>query len=85
MSNEAVETERISHRSRSGPEVIRAQLPQLDDRPGVYRMLDARSDVLYVGKARSLRKRVASYVKLGGHTTRIARMILETASMEFIT
>ncbi|MEM1384829.1 MAG: excinuclease ABC subunit UvrC [Pseudomonadota bacterium] len=85
MSNEAVETERISHRSRSGPEVIRAQLPHLDDRPGVYRMLDARSDVLYVGKARSLRKRVASYVKLGGHTNRIARMILETASMEFIT
>lgn len=69
----------------TGPDVIKAYLPSLDDHPGVYRMLAVDSAVLYVGKARSLRKRVASYTKYGGHTNRIARMIQATASMEFIT
>ena len=69
----------------TGPEVIRAYLPSLPDRPGVYRMLDARSAVLYVGKARSLRKRVANYAHGTGHTTRIARMIAATAAMMFVT
>ncbi|MEM6622451.1 MAG: excinuclease ABC subunit UvrC [Pseudomonadota bacterium] len=69
----------------TGPEVIRQHAAQLTDQPGVYRMLGADSEVLYVGKARSLKKRVASYTKFGGHTNRIARMISETASMEFIT
>ena len=68
-----------------GPCVIRRYLATLPDRPGVYRMLSARSEVLYVGKARSLKKRVSSYAKLNGHTNRIARMIAETVSMEFIT
>ena len=69
----------------TGTEVIRSALASLEDRPGVYRMIAADGAVLYVGKARSLKKRVASYVRLGGHTNRIARMILATASMEFIT
>jgi excinuclease ABC subunit C len=72
-------------RRPTGPEAIRAALATLEDRPGVYRMLDAEGTVLYVGKARSLKKRVASYTKPGGHTNRIARMILETAAMEFVT
>jgi excinuclease ABC subunit C len=71
--------------ARSGAEVIRAYLPGLPDRPGVYRMLDAHSAVLYVGKARSLRKRVANYAHGTGHTNRIARMIAATASMMFVT
>lgn len=69
----------------TGPDVIRGYVTKLDNRPGVYRMLAADSTVLYVGKARSLKKRVASYTKYGGHTNRIARMIQATASMEFIT
>lgn len=69
----------------TGPEVIRAYLPRLPYKPGVYRMLGAKGDVLYVGKARSLKKRVASYAKLTGHTVRIGRMIQATATMEFIT
>ncbi len=77
---EATETEK-----ETGPDVIKRYIATLDDRPGVYRMLATDSAVLYVGKARSLRKRVASYTKYGGHTNRIARMIQATASMEFIT
>ncbi|MEM7056276.1 MAG: excinuclease ABC subunit UvrC [Pseudomonadota bacterium] len=69
----------------TGPEVIKAQVSKLDDSPGVYRMMGSDSEVLYVGKARSLKKRVSSYTKMGGHTNRIARMIAATASMEFIT
>lgn len=53
--------------------------------PGVYRMLDAEGQMLYVGKARHLKKRVLSYARGTGHNNRIARMIADTASMEFIT
>ena len=53
--------------------------------PGVYRMLDAAGDVLYVGKAKSIKKRLASYARPTGHDTRIARMIAATASIEFVT
>jgi excinuclease ABC subunit C len=53
--------------------------------PGVYRMLDAAGQVLYVGKARHLKKRVLSYARGTGHNNRIARMIADTANMEFIT
>jgi excinuclease ABC subunit C len=69
----------------TGPEVIRRYLKALTDGPGVYRMLDAKGAVLYVGKARSLRKRVASYAKLTGQSGRIMRMIQATASMMFLT
>ena len=69
----------------TGHMVIRDYLPRLPDRPGVYRMLDTRGGVLYVGKARSLRKRVASYAKPTGHSSRIGRMIAATASMMFLT
>jgi len=69
----------------TGPEVISAYLKTLPKSPGVYRMLSAEGEVLYVGKARSLKARVSSYARLGGHTNRIARMILITATMEFVT
>jgi excinuclease ABC subunit C len=68
-----------------GFECIRNYLKTLDNSPGVYRMLDEQARVLYVGKARNLKKRVSNYAKQGGHSGRIARMISETASMMFLT
>lgn len=68
-----------------GHACIQSYLATLDNSPGVYRMLDAESRVLYVGKARNLRKRVSNYAKPSGHSGRIARMISETASMMFLT
>ncbi|HEY6579048.1 MAG TPA: UvrB/UvrC motif-containing protein, partial [Rhizomicrobium sp.] len=69
----------------TGPARIRSYVKTLPDAPGVYRMLDVKGNVLYVGKAKSLRKRVASYVKTGGHIDRIARMIADTAEMLFVS
>ena len=68
-----------------GFDVVASYLRVLDNSPGVYRMLDAQGRVLYVGKARSLKKRVSSYAKPKGHTARILRMISQTASMMFLT
>ncbi len=68
-----------------GHACVQACLNALDNSPGVYRMLDAAGRVLYVGKARNLRKRVASYAKPSGHSVRIARMISQTADMMFLT
>ncbi|MGP3698371.1 excinuclease ABC subunit UvrC [Rhodobacter sp. NSM] len=69
----------------TGHAVIQGYLKTLDGSPGVYRMLDAQSQVLYVGKARNLRARVSNYARPSGHSGRIARMIRETASMMFLT
>jgi excinuclease ABC subunit C len=68
-----------------GHEVIQAYLKTLDGSPGVYRMLNAASEVLYVGKARNLKARVSNYARPSGHSGRIARMIRETATMMFLT
>ena len=70
---------------RTGHEVIQDYLRTLDGSPGVYRMLNAASEVLYVGKARNLKARVSNYARPQGHSARIARMIFETASMMFLT
>jgi excinuclease ABC subunit C len=68
-----------------GAERIAAYLKTLPDAPGVYRMLNAAGEVLYVGKAKSLKKRVSSYALRGGHNDRITRMISETTEMLFVT
>ncbi|WP_338531953.1 excinuclease ABC subunit UvrC [Nitratireductor thuwali] len=68
----------------AGAEIIQAAVKRLPNQPGVYRMMNAAGDVLYVGKARSLKKRVTNYAQGRGHTNRITRMIRETASMEFV-
>ncbi|HMB48001.1 MAG TPA: excinuclease ABC subunit UvrC, partial [Afifellaceae bacterium] len=71
-------------KSLSGPDVIAAAVKNLPNAPGVYRMLNHAGDVLYVGKARSLKKRVLSYTRMSGQNNRIARMIHLTAAMEFV-
>jgi excinuclease ABC subunit C len=69
----------------SGTDVIVSFAKRLPNRPGVYRMLDASGTVLYVGKARSLKKRVLSYTRTNILSGRIMRMVQATASMEFVT
>jgi excinuclease ABC subunit C len=53
--------------------------------PGVYRMIDAAGEVLYVGKAKNIKKRVLAYARPTGHDSRIERMIAATSSLEFVT
>jgi len=69
----------------SGAELIKAYVKRLPNAPGVYRMFNADGDVLYVGKAASLKKRVTNYAQGRGHSNRITRMIGLTAAMEFVT
>ena len=67
-----------------GIEVIQRLAKRLPAAPGVYRMMNQAGDVLYVGKARSLKKRVGDYAQGRFHTNRIARMVRDTAAMEFV-
>ncbi|MEK7264961.1 MAG: excinuclease ABC subunit UvrC [Pseudomonadota bacterium] len=67
-----------------GAALIADEVSRLAAKPGVYRMMNEDGDVLYVGKAKSLKARVSSYAKPGGHSNRITRMIAETRSMEFV-
>ena len=64
--------------------IVRA-VKHAPSRPGVYRMIDAQGAVLYVGKAKNIKKRVASYTRPVGHDNRIIRMIAGTVTMEFVT
>ncbi len=68
----------------TGYACIQRYVKTLDSSPGVYRMLDADSRVLYVGKARNLKARVSNYTR-PGHSGRIEKMIASTASMMFLT
>jgi excinuclease ABC subunit C len=69
----------------TGAELIGEYVKQLPNSPGVYRMFDAKGDVLYVGKARSLKKRVSNYAQGRGHSNRIHHMVAATTAMEFVT
>ncbi|MFK7792266.1 MAG: excinuclease ABC subunit UvrC [Devosiaceae bacterium] len=69
----------------TGFDVIAAFVKKLPQTPGVYRMLNAGGDVLYVGKARKLKARVTNYTRPTGLSNRIVRMITQTAAMEFIS
>ncbi|MBS0362858.1 MAG: excinuclease ABC subunit UvrC [Proteobacteria bacterium] len=67
-----------------GAALIKDEVKRLPDKPGVYRMMGEEGEVLYVGKARSLKKRVVQYAQGRFHTQRIAHMVDATRSMEFI-
>ena len=69
----------------AGAQAIRAELPRLPAKPGIYRMLNGRGEVLYVGKAKDLKKRVAAYARPERQSVRIRRMIAETCGLEFVT
>jgi excinuclease ABC subunit C len=71
--------------AEKGVAVIEAALLTMPANPGVYRMLDAKGDALYVGKARSLQRRVSSYTQIGRLPERLRRMVSETAAMEIVT
>jgi excinuclease ABC subunit C len=69
----------------AGVAAIRNVLATLPTRPGVYRMQDAKGDVLYVGKAKALKNRVGNYVQVSRLPKRIARMVAQTRSMTIVT
>jgi excinuclease ABC subunit C len=69
----------------AGVTAIRETLATLKPRPGVYRMLDAKGDVLYVGKARALKNRVANYVQVDKMPNRLRRMVSQTRGMTIVT
>jgi excinuclease ABC subunit C len=69
----------------AGIAAIKAVVKTLPVRPGVYRMLDARGDVLYVGKARGLKSRVNSYTQVMRLTKRLSRMVAQTRAMQIVT
>ena len=69
----------------AGVAAIRNVLATLPIRPGVYRMLDARGDVLYVGKARALKNRVTNYTQVDRLSKRLQRMVAQTRSMMIVT
>lgn len=71
--------------ARSGAALIQELLRPLPNAPGVYRMMDAKGSVLYVGKAKSLKKRVLTYTKPQALPARLQRMVALTANMEFVT
>jgi excinuclease ABC subunit C len=69
----------------AGRAVIAAHAKLAPASPGVYRMMDARGEVLYVGKAKSIKKRILAYTRPVAYDTRIERMIAATAALEFIS
>jgi excinuclease ABC subunit C len=69
----------------AGVAAIRNVLKTLPARPGVYRMQDARGDVLYVGKARALKNRVTNYTQVQRLSKRLQRMVAQTRSMTIVT
>lgn len=75
---------KIPPRLQQGIDLIRDEVLRLNDSSGVYRMLNDKGVVLYVGKAKSLKKRVANYTQVTRLPHRLQRMVSETRKMEFI-
>src|SRR5580700_308925 len=68
----------------AGRDAIVHAIKEAPPRPGVYRMIDGHGDVLYVGKAKNIKKRIAAYARPAGLDTRIERMIAQTRTLEFV-
>jgi excinuclease ABC subunit C len=68
----------------AGRDAIVHAIKEAPSRPGVYRMIDGRGDVLYVGKAKNIKKRIGAYARPTGLDTRIERMIAQTRTLEFV-
>lgn len=81
---EAPAPEATPQRLADGVEAIAASVKTLPTSPGVYRMLDTKGDVLYVGKARNLKKRVYTYTQIGKLPRRLQRMVAETVALEIV-
>ena len=75
----------VMKRSELGKDVIRRELPLIPKSPGVYRMLDHKDIILYVGKAKNLPNRLKSYVAEKNHIIRTARMLSQTFKLEITT
>ncbi len=84
-AHEPASPQQTAARPETGAAVIARFAKTAPAGPGVYRMISAEGDILYVGKARHLKKRVQSYARGTGHNMRITRMIAQTATMEFVT
>jgi excinuclease ABC subunit C len=69
----------------AGREAIARHARLAPSSPGVYRMIDAKGDVLYVGKAKNIRKRILAYARPIAYDSRIERMIAATAALEFVS
>jgi len=78
------EASAMTESMETGAEVIRAFVKTLPSAPGVYRMIDEAGEVMYVGKARSLKARVTNYTRPEGLEVRLQRMIAATRTMEFV-
>ncbi len=80
-----LETQTDAGPAHAGLDALRQALPTLPSSPGVYRMLNGDGDVLYVGKARNLKRRVTSYAQLNRLPIRLQRMVAQTAALEVVT
>ncbi|HET6519160.1 MAG TPA: excinuclease ABC subunit UvrC [Geminicoccaceae bacterium] len=83
-TGEAATTTEAPPQPLKGAELLRRLAPTLPNEPGVYRMLDARGEVLYVGKAKALRKRVPAYTKPESLPVRLRRMVALTRGLEVV-
>ena len=79
------ETQQVANRTVTGPEAIRAAVKTIPGSPGVYRMMNAAGDVIYVGKAKNLTNRVGSYANISNHNNRTMAMVNQVARVEVIT
>jgi excinuclease ABC subunit C len=80
----AIQPDEVAGSLAAGRDAVVAAIKQAPPRPGVYRMIDGRGDVLYVGKAKNIKKRIAAYARPTGLDTRIERMIAQTRTLEFV-